>query len=375
MMRTPVPTKKLSLPLSWLLALAAGCSGADDQHGRDESSVKHEDAATSADDRDSADAPAQDCGRACDAQDDDAALSPGDAAAASDAGLGDSPDTGAGLDAGSERDASALPDAQASDGASLDSAARDAGPQRRVTIRFKAEVSGQAFACGQTYANQGSTRVMATPTDLRFFVQDLRLINAAGADVPVRMDTRSPWQVPELALIDFENAQGSCASGNAGTNLEITGEVPVGSYAGVAFKNGVPAALNHADPALAPAPLKNAPGAYWSWALGYKFLIAELHQVVPAGQIPGTAGVHVGSAACSGDVCGRPNRNEIRLSGFNPDSSVIVVDLGTIHAGSDLTMEAQCHSFGTSCPAPFTALGIDYDTGLPLATQGAFKVR
>jgi uncharacterized repeat protein (TIGR04052 family) len=276
-------------------------------------------------------------------------------------------------------DASALVDAGARDGGG--DATTDASAPRSVTIRFKAEVSGQDFACGRNYTGQGSSAVEATPTDFRFFVQDLRLINALGADVPVLMNERARWQTPDVALIDFEDGQGSCFSGNEATNFIITGSVPAGQYTGVAFRNGIPAQLNHGDPAAAPAPLKNAPGTLWSWQAGYKFLIAELQQVVPSGQIPGLGLVHVGSSACTGNAqqgavtCARPNRSEIRLSAFDPEVNQIVVDLGTIHAQTDISQDSQCHSAGTTCPAPFAAVGVDFSTGQPLATYPAFHVR
>jgi uncharacterized repeat protein (TIGR04052 family) len=151
-----------------------------------------------------------------------------------------------------------------------------------VSIRFKAEVLGEDFACGRTYTGVGTTKTTeVTPTDLRFFVQKLRLINAAGEEVPVSVATRAPWQESSISLIDFENGQGDCGSGNAGTNDVITGTVPAGSYTGVAFSTSLPPELNHGDPATAPAPLRNAPGTLWAWLSGYKFLLAEMMQVSP----------------------------------------------------------------------------------------------
>lgn len=297
----------------------------------------------------------------------DAAISP-DASAEPDA---ESLDTGILIDAGQPPDSAAQPDVEAP----------DAGPVRNVSVRFEAEVSGQPFACGQTYAAQGSTFVVATPLDFRFFVQDLRLIARDGVEVPVAMSLRAPWQTADVVLIDFEDGQGSCFAGNAETNAVITGTVPEGDYVGVAFRNGVPAGLNHANPAAAPAPMKNAPGTLWSWLLGYKFLLAELQQVTTGGQAPGLALVHVGSTACTGNpqsgsvTCANPNRNDIRLTGFDVDHNAIVADLGAIHAHTDISVETQCHSAGDGCSAPFAALGLDVGNGKPLAAQQVFSVR
>ena len=88
----------------------------------------------------------------------------------------------------------------------------------------------EPFACGQTYANQGTAATSVTPRDFRFYVQDLRLINAAGQEVPVTLDVRAPWQAATVALLDFENGQGAClGSGDAGTDTTITGTVPAGN--------------------------------------------------------------------------------------------------------------------------------------------------
>ncbi|MEY4513080.1 MAG: hypothetical protein RLZZ450_5202, partial [Pseudomonadota bacterium] len=164
----------------------------------------------------------------------------------------------------------------------------DAGPvgPTEVSIRFKAEVLGEEFACGRTYTGIGTTPATeVTPTDLRFFVQKLRLINAAGQEVPVTVATRTPWQEASVSLIDFEDGQGDCGFGNAGTNNVITGTVPAGTYTGVAFSTSLPPELNHGDPATAPAPLRNAPGTLWAWLSGYKFLLAEMMRVNSAGEL------------------------------------------------------------------------------------------
>jgi uncharacterized repeat protein (TIGR04052 family) len=292
-----------------------------------------------------------------------------------------------------------------------------------VTIQFAARVGQSAFACGQRYADQGSTGVDAEPLDFRFYIQDLRLINAAGEEVPVQMDERLPWQTPEVALLDFENGEGRC-HGNAETNDVITGKVPPGAYQGIAFRNGVPAALNHSNPATVPAPLQ-APGVSWNWLSGFRFLLAELGQVASDAGAGGIGLLHVGSTACEGDPeagsvsCARPNRNEIRLMNFDPARDQVVADLGAVFAHTDLGKAALCHSAaggghhapptsdagshepdaghghepdaghlpgdggthnpgghggGNACAAMFPEVGLDLETGQPLATQALFRV-
>lgn len=306
--------------------------------------------------------------------------------------------------AGSALDASEEPDTSLVDSAlSLE----DAGPKlKAVTIRFVGRVGSAEFACGTRYPNQGSTAVAITPVDFRFYVQDLKLVTAGGDEVPVRIDKRDPWQVDGLAMIDFENATGSCLA-TPGMNREITGQVPEGNYVGVRFANGVPESLNHGDPAGLPPPLKQ-PGMQWSWLLGFRFVKAEVTQVVDgtdagsalgdagadagvdgsapgsdggadAATAPGFALVHTGAVGCSGNpsagniVCTKPNRNAVRLDHFDPASNVIAVDIGALFGASDLSKDEECHSGATGC-APMARLGIDLETGLPLASQQVFRV-
>jgi uncharacterized repeat protein (TIGR04052 family) len=247
-----------------------------------------------------------------------------------------------------------------------------------VTIQFAAAVGNQDFACGQTYPNprmpvqSGQT---ATPSDFRFYVEDVRLINAAGNDVPITLDIRAPWQSASVALLDFEDGRGSCVNGDVGTNAVITGTVPAGEYVGVAFRNGVPEDLNHDDPTTLEAPLR-APGMHWSWLSGFRFMRAQLMQT----RGPAENVFEVGSTGCSGDpvagtaVCSRPNRNEVRLSNFNPATSTIVADIGAIFAQLNWRRTNECHGTDAVCESMFTAYGVDFETGAALGNQQVYRV-
>jgi uncharacterized repeat protein (TIGR04052 family) len=249
-----------------------------------------------------------------------------------------------------------------------------------ITLRFAARVGAEPFACGSTYEGQGASGVAAEPQDFRFFVNDVRLIDASGREEPVLLDSRAPWQLPEVALLDFEDQSARCAAGTAETNDVITGRVFPGEYVGVAFELGVPEALNHDDPALAPAPLELG-SMSWGWLLGYRFLRAEL---AAAGETdagaPGIGLLHLGSTACTGNpqagsvVCANPNRSEVSLPEFDPASSVIVADLGALFASTDLMLDAQCHSTGDFCAGPFASAGVDPATGAALPAQTLFRV-
>jgi uncharacterized repeat protein (TIGR04052 family) len=283
------------------------------------------------------------------------------------------------MDSGARTDASSGPGADARTsgaGAAAPAAMQD------VTIRFKARVGSVDFACGMTYANQGTTGVTVEPSDFRFYVQDLALVTADGGEVPVQIDDRAPWQAPEVALLDFEDGTHACA-GTPEMNDRITGKVPQGTYVGVAFTNGVPIALNHADPTTLPAPLQVA-ALQWSWLIGYRFMKAELVEVLDddadAGTIAGVGFLHSGSAACSGAPgigmvsCAMSNRNRVRLSGFDPATGVIVADIGAIFTGSDLGQQLQCHGLGPGCGPMYERVGVDPNTGEPLSTQQVYSV-
>ncbi len=250
---------------------------------------------------------------------------------------------------------------------------------RRVRLRFRATVGSEQFACGSRYV--ASSGVTFTPVDLRLFVQDLALLTAAGREQPITLDARAPWQLESVALLDFEDASGACLAGTRELNLEVTGRVPSGEYRGFAFTNGVPEVYNHADPARLPAPLQ-AGSMSWGWLSGYRFLMAEV-AAVSASADAGTAGsalVHVGSTACSGSpsgsgvACNKPNRNRVRLADFDPDASVVVVDVGDLFNGTDLSEVTTCHSSGDACAPLFDRLGLSLDDGSATDQQAIYRV-
>lgn len=247
-----------------------------------------------------------------------------------------------------------------------------------VRIRFRAQVSAEPFACGTTYTSDAG--VPFTPRDLRFFVQDVALLSDEGAAEPVTLDVLPPWQLAEVALLDFEDGLGSCSAGTAAVNFDVMGHVRPGSYRGLAFTNGVPEGLNHADPAGLPPPLQ-AGSMSWGWLLGYRFLVAELVAAAPGdGSIPGSALLHLGSTACSGNPargsirCENPNRNRVYLPTFDPDADVVVVDLAELFEGVDLSRVTTCHSNDESCTGLFERSGVQRSDGSPLAEQRLYRV-
>lgn len=213
------------------------------------------------------------------------------------------------------------------------------GGMQEVALRFKPMVGDKPFACGQSYDNIGTTNSKITPTDFRFYVHSVRLVDAAGKETPVALEQDGKWQVDNLALLDFENGSGPCANGTADTNEVIKGKVPAGKYTGVKFSVGVPFERNHADPAKAPSPL-NLTQLFWVWNSGYKFARIEMQTTgLPNGWM-----LHLGSTGCQpgGTMqtiptkCDFANRAEITLSNFNVNGDVVVTDLKKLLDGANM---------------------------------------
>ena len=146
---------------------------------------------------------------------------------------------------------------------------------QEVAIDFEAWVGRDKFECDRSYDRVGESETTITPTDFRFYVSDVALIDADGNAVPVELEQDGRWQYQNVALLDFENGTGACDNGTAETNSTIVGTVPEGEYESLQFTLGVPKDLNHEDAAIAPSPL-NLTSMWWNWQGGYKFLRVEL---------------------------------------------------------------------------------------------------
>jgi len=252
-----------------------------------------------------------------------------------------------------------------------------------VTIRFEAAVGEQAFACGTRYDGIGITASTITASDFRFYVSNVRLIRADGADVPVALTPDGLWQQDDVALLDFEDGSRTCANGTPELRDVVEGRVPAGRYSGLRFTVGVPFEKNHRDPTLQPSPL-NLTRMFWTWNAGYKFLRLDLRTSgLPQGWV-----VHLGSTGCSPggtplDVptaCRFPNDVRVDLPAFDPDGDAVRVDLRTLLAGADVDVNqpetaAGCMSAqdDRDCAAIFQAFGLPFSGG-PAGTQRVFRV-
>ncbi|MCB9631214.1 MAG: metallo-mystery pair system four-Cys motif protein [Sandaracinus sp.] len=244
------------------------------------------------------------------------------------------------------------------------------------TLRFEAVVGDQAFACGTTYEGLGTENASFTPTDLRFYVYDVRLVDAEGTEVALDLADDGRFQRDGAALLDFEDGCGDM--GNADLNDRLVGSVPEGTYTGVRFRVGLPPELNHANSAEAPAP-RNLTAMWWSWNAGYKFVRVEGRSSAFEGWR-----LHLGSTACTGDMmgdasCANPNVVDVAIDDFDPTTDRIVFDLDALVATSTLgdTGGAPGCMSGpddTDCGPIFDALGLAFGGSTPGA-QRVFSAR
>ena len=146
---------------------------------------------------------------------------------------------------------------------------------QKVKINFEALVDDEEFKCGESYEKVGSSKSTVTPTDFRFYVSDVALIDEDGNVVPVELQQDGVWQYQNVALLDFENGKDDCDNGTSDTRTKVVGTVPEGDYESLQFTLGVPKKLNHEDAAIAPSPL-NLTSMWWNWQGGYKFLRVDL---------------------------------------------------------------------------------------------------
>lgn len=277
-------------------------------------------------------------------------------------------------------------------------ASSQAGTQP-VSVRFAAQVNGQPFVCGRSYPGVGTTRSTITPSDFRFYVSDVQLIDDRGRAVPVQLAQDGVWQLENVALLDFENGTGPCRNGTSGTNTEVRGTVPAGRYTGVRFTLGVPFARNHGDPTVAPSPL-NLTAMFWNWQGGYKFVKFDTASggqpatVAPpdprgGGNASGFS-VHLGSTLCASASrteppkaeCGNPNRVTVGFQRFDTARNVVVADIGAVLAGANVDVNAPntspgCMSFlnDADCPPVMAAFGLAYGGVAAPGPQRFFTMR
>ncbi|HEX5657728.1 MAG TPA: MbnP family copper-binding protein [Polyangiales bacterium] len=282
-------------------------------------------------------------------------------------------------------DASVLLDASAE--ASADAAlASDEPPAERdgkrlFALRFALRAGDQPFGCGR-FASLGSSNTRVQPTDARFYVHDVSLLRANGERVALELDQDQRWQSGNVALLDFVDDSGACATGDKNLRTVVYGYAAAGAdYTGIAFKLGVPEDRNHLDGALAPAPF-NASGMWWSWSGGYKYAKIDLTSAEqPVWYF------HAGAAGCSGVsntgfTCAARQLAQIELSGWDVNTSLVVFDAAKLYAGVDLSKAADSlpgcmgGKDDPECKPLYAALGVvPWDDAAERPEQTVFSVQ
>ena len=233
-----------------------------------------------------------------------------------------------------------------------------------ITIRFRAVVGNEEFACGRSYEGIGVSKTTIQPHDFRFYIHNVRLL-ADGVEVPLELNQDEKWQVDDIALLDFEDGRSVCLNGTPDMNRQVSGTVPSGRiYRGLKFTLGVPLLKNHLDLDHQPPPL-DLTALYWGWTGGYKF--ARLDLAIP-GQRSGFI-IHLGSTGClpaknpssTEERCGHPNRAEVVLPDFDPAEHIVLADLAALLRDTDFSKrEGGCMSgfADADCAGVLSNLGL-----------------
>ncbi len=266
-------------------------------------------------------------------------------------------------------------------GSSAPRVAAQSAPQT-VGLRFRATIGEVPITCTGAFENIGTSRSTLRVQDLKFYVSNIRLVTAAGAEVPLQLEQDGRWQQDDVALLDFEDGTGTCANGSKDTRMAVTGQAPAGTYTGLRFTMGVPFEKNHRDPVTAGAPL-NLSRMFWVWNAGYKFLRFDY---TSSGQ-PRGAFVHLGSTNCSPNQtrltiptsCAHPNRVEVSLPAFEPANDVVVADFGSLLSSANIDVNTPdtaegCMSGQTDpeCAPVLSRLGLPIGA-MPAGTQQLFR--
>jgi uncharacterized repeat protein (TIGR04052 family) len=215
---------------------------------------------------------------------------------------------------------------------------------KEVVLDFEAMVGSDEASCGKSYKNLGETGVNGTFSDFRFYISDVNFIDKAGEKTALKMNDDGKWQYQNIALLDFENASGSCIDrGNTPeTNSVVRGIIKDGNYVSVEFTLGVNQQYNHTNIDSIPAPL-NSSSMNWSWQSGRKFtkieFMPEYGVVKSDGTVASIWNFHLGSTGCVDNNCSEPNRLTYRIDNFDMDRDSIVFDFASLVNNIELTYD------------------------------------
>lgn len=241
-----------------------------------------------------------------------------------------------------------------------------------ISLSFKLRLNGRPFDCNTPAALSDGT--MLTLSTLKVFIHDIRLLDSNGNETPFVLSEDGRWQHQGVALLDFENGQGTCKNGSPEMHTTLTGAASGAHFSALAFRLGVPFSLNHLNPAQAPSPLSDTT-MHWDWQGGYKFFRLESRSGMVFHRL------HLGSTGCDGTIgnisgCSRPNRAEVLLKNFDSSTASITLDIGPLVNPIPGGVEASTCMGGMDepgCASFFKSLGLDLNSGKPMASAEVFQ--
>jgi uncharacterized repeat protein (TIGR04052 family) len=256
---------------------------------------------------------------------------------------------------------------------------------RAVTVNFKGMVGTENFVCGQAYPGLGTSSSTGTPTEFMMYLSNVRLLKADGSETPIALTQDNKWQIDDVVLLDYAagGTGTACASSTADVNTKVVGTVAAGNYTGIRFDVGLPFVKNHGNQATAAGPLSST-AMFWSWNAGYMSTRIDMRTTGK----PGGWYMHVGSTGCSPSTnattvptsCTARNVATYTLNNFNASSNVIIADLKTLFATTNMDVDnggmPGCMSGVTDpeCGTLFASYGLAFNGGAAPSSQNFLRV-
>lgn len=243
------------------------------------------------------------------------------------------------------------------------------------TLEFTPLVGDAPFECSAAYEDIGTSKTTIRPLDFRMYIHRVMLLRAGGEEVPLELEQDAKWQREDIALLDFEDGTGTCATGSPDTRYVVAGTAPGhDDYVSVRFVLGIPPEKNHLDAATAPAPF-NIPGMWWSWKGGYKFVRLDVQSTMNPSYY-----LHLGESACEGTpgkgfACAQANQAVITLPTTDSSRARISIDVRDFYAEMDLDRQidnmtdhipgCMASPSDPECDMVFRKLGMKLGTDMP----------
>lgn len=264
-----------------------------------------------------------------------------------------------------------------------------------VALEFRNQVAGHAAECAKVYDGVGAGAITEYQlSDFRYYVTDLTLSGPSGSQRVNLLSAGNSATVKsgghDVALMGFLNGCSATADARREQRL-LQGTVAAGNYTQACFTLGLPADLNHLDPATAPSPINVSP-MLWSWLGGRKFV-----RIDGVGNPNGARAnffLHLGSTGCTNatgssappeGACTTPNLPQVCLDYTSIAARrPVLADVAPVFADVDVSVNtpgtaAGCMSGPTDpeCITVMPKLGLDFSYSgalYPATPQRLFTV-